>query len=105
MKKPTHSMTLRLSPDVAEAVENRAYERGCSKGDWIRAAIRKSLLQEHESEILAENQRIVDRFAHGNSPEIEAKRSISREKLLAFRNKLKRETPQGNSHARIVGRH
>lgn len=51
MKKPTHCTTLRLSPDVAEAVENRAYERGCSQANWIRRAIRRALVEDHENEM------------------------------------------------------
>jgi predicted DNA-binding protein len=51
MKKRIHSMTLRLSPEIAEAVENRAYERGCSQADWIRRAIRRALVEEHENEM------------------------------------------------------
>jgi predicted DNA-binding protein len=51
MTKPTHAMTLRLSPEIAEAVENRAYENGYSQADWIRSAIRRSLVEEHEDEM------------------------------------------------------
>jgi predicted DNA binding CopG/RHH family protein len=50
MKKRIHSMTLRLSPEIAEAVENRAFERGISQADWIRLAIRRSLIEAHEDE-------------------------------------------------------
>jgi hypothetical protein len=46
-----HAMTLRLSPEIAEAVENEAYERGCSQADWIRLAIRRLLVEEHESKM------------------------------------------------------
>jgi len=51
MKTPIHAMTLRLSPEIAEAIENRAFERGCSQAEWIRAAIRKSLVQALEDEM------------------------------------------------------
>ena len=51
MKRPTHAMTLRLSPEIAEAIENRAFERGCTQTDWIRAAIRRSLVQALEEEM------------------------------------------------------
>ena len=51
MNKPLHSMTLRLSLEIAEAIENRAYERGISRADWIRRAIRRSLVEEHENEM------------------------------------------------------
>lgn len=51
MKTPTHAMTLRLSPEIAEAIENRAFERGCSQADWIRTALRRSLVQALEDEI------------------------------------------------------
>jgi predicted DNA-binding protein len=51
MKRLQHSMTLRLSPEIAEAVENRAYERGSSEADWIRRAIRRALVEEHENEM------------------------------------------------------
>jgi len=51
MRNATHSMTLRLSPDVAAAVEERAYERGISQADWIRLAIRRALVEEQENEL------------------------------------------------------
>ena len=51
MIRPTHAMTLRLSPEIAEAIENRAFERGCSQADWIRTAIRKSLVEVIQDEM------------------------------------------------------
>lgn len=44
-------MSLRLTPDAAEAIENRAYERGISQADWIRLAIRRLLVEEHEDDL------------------------------------------------------
>jgi hypothetical protein len=38
-------MTFGLSPEVAAAVENWAYERGISQVDWIRRAIRHGLVE------------------------------------------------------------
>ena len=60
MKTPLHSMTLRLSPDVAEAIENRAFERGISQADWIRLAIRQFLVQEHENEMRIARERFTE---------------------------------------------
>jgi Arc/MetJ-type ribon-helix-helix transcriptional regulator len=57
MNKSTHSTTLRLSQDVADAIENRADERGCSQADWIRSAIRRLLIEEYEREMRRANER------------------------------------------------
>jgi predicted transcriptional regulator len=43
MTKHNHSMTLRLQPEVAEAVENAAFELRMSQATFIRRAIRRSL--------------------------------------------------------------
>lgn len=51
MKKSTHPLTLRLSPEIAAAVENRAYERGISQVDWIRRAFRRSFFEKHDDEL------------------------------------------------------
>jgi predicted transcriptional regulator len=50
----THSMTLRLQPQVAEAVETTAYELRMSQASFIRRAIRRSLehAQMHELPIV-----------------------------------------------------
>jgi uncharacterized protein (DUF433 family) len=45
-------------------------------------------IHEHEPEVLAENQKIVERIDRGNAPEVESKRRTSREKILALRAKL-----------------
>lgn len=39
----TFSMTLRLEPRIEELVAEAAYERGLTRSDWIRAAIRNGL--------------------------------------------------------------
>jgi predicted transcriptional regulator len=53
-----HSMTLRLEPKVAEAVENTAYELRMSQASFIRRAIRRSLehAQVHELPIVRSRQ-------------------------------------------------
>jgi hypothetical protein len=50
MKRPTHSTTLRLSLDLAEAIQNRAYEQCIAQSDWIRRALRRALVEEQERE-------------------------------------------------------
>jgi hypothetical protein len=62
MKKQIHSMTLRLAPEIAEAIENRAFERAVSQADWIRLAIRHFLIEAHEDEL----QRRRNRATEGN---------------------------------------
>jgi len=57
MKRPTHCATLRLSPDLAEAIESRAFEQCVSQSDWIRRAIRRALVQEYENEIRVAGER------------------------------------------------
>jgi predicted DNA-binding protein len=60
MKKVVHSMTLRLPPEIAEAVENRAFEKGVSQANWIRMAIRRSLIEAHEDELQRRRKRATE---------------------------------------------
>ncbi len=46
-------------------------------------------LRDHESEVLMEDEKIAERIARGNPPEVEAKRRISRERLQALRERLR----------------
>lgn len=41
-------MTLRLDPAIEELVAGAAYDRGVSRSDWIRSAIRQALKKEQE---------------------------------------------------------
>lgn len=43
MNKSKHCMTLRLPPEIAEEIENRAFEKHVSQAAWIRRAIHSSL--------------------------------------------------------------
>src|ERR1700736_2015603 len=45
-------------------------------------------IEDHKAEVMAENQKIVERIARGNPPEIEAKLKDSRVKLRALQLKL-----------------
>jgi uncharacterized protein (DUF433 family) len=48
-------------------------------------------IEEHKTEVMATNQKIVERIARGNPPEIEARREKSHAKLLALREELRRK--------------
>lgn len=58
---------------------------GVSPGQ-VQAALH--YIEEHEEEVMAAYQRILDRIARGNAPEIEAMREESHQKLLARRAEL-----------------
>jgi uncharacterized protein (DUF433 family) len=51
-------------------------------------------IEEHKEEVMAENQKIEERIARGNPPEIEALREQSHAKLLAYREELRRKKAQ-----------
>jgi hypothetical protein len=42
-QRHTYCLTLRLEPMLEELVAQGAHERGITKSDWIRIAIRKDL--------------------------------------------------------------
>lgn len=64
----------------------------------------KSYFEEHREEVLAMNQKIQQRIARGNSPEVEARRSVSRAKLQAFREQLRQQHQASeNNHERNSG--
>ena len=50
--------------------------------------------EEHREEILAENQKILERIARGNPPEVQAKLEASHAKLLALKEALARKRAQ-----------
>ena len=56
-------------------------------------------IEEHREEVRAENQKILDRIARGNPPEVEAKRKESRAKLAALREELRRRSGGGSNGA------
>jgi uncharacterized protein (DUF433 family) len=51
-------------------------------------------IEEHKEEVMAENQKIEERIARGNPPEVEALREKSHAKLLAYREELRRKKAQ-----------
>jgi uncharacterized protein (DUF433 family) len=51
-------------------------------------------IEEHKEEVMAENQKINERHARGNPPEIEAMRQESHKKLLALREELRQKRLQ-----------
>ncbi len=55
--------------------------------EQVHAAVR--FIEEHKAEVMAEYQKMLDRCARGNSPEIEALVARSHEKLLKMREELK----------------
>jgi uncharacterized protein (DUF433 family) len=63
----------------------------------VQALIR--YIEEHKEEVRAENQKILDRIARGNPPEVEAKLRESRAKLYALRDELKRRRREGSNGA------
>jgi uncharacterized protein (DUF433 family) len=60
-------------------------------------------IEDHESEVRAEDEKITNRIAIGNSPDVEAKRRVSRMKLLALRDRLERNGGPEDPHARASG--
>ncbi len=64
----------------------------------------RSVKEEHRDAIMAHHQKIEERIARGNPPEIEAKRVKSRAKLLALKEELQRkraaEESNGTGHPR-----
>jgi uncharacterized protein (DUF433 family) len=60
-------------------------------------------VEEHWEEVMATNQKILDRIARGNPPEVEAKRQASRAKLQALRAELERQRSQETVNARDPG--
>ena len=50
--------------------------------------------EEHREEILATNQKILERIARGNPPEVEAKLQVGMAKLKALREELERKRLQ-----------
>ena len=48
-------------------------------------------IEDHKEEVMAEEQKIKERIARGNPPEVEAKRLESHKKLLALREELRRK--------------
>jgi hypothetical protein len=55
-----HSMTLRLTLELAEAVEDRAFERAVSQADLIRMAIRHFLIEAHEDDLQRRRRRATE---------------------------------------------
>jgi uncharacterized protein (DUF433 family) len=60
-------------------------------------------VEEHWEAVMATNQKILDRIARGNPPEVEAKRQASRAKLQALRAELERQRSQETVNARDPG--
>ncbi len=58
----------------------------------VEALIR--YFEEHREEVLATNQKILERIARGNPPEVEAKLQVGRAKLRALREELERKRLQ-----------
>jgi uncharacterized protein (DUF433 family) len=54
--------------------------------DEVLAALK--YIEEHQEEVMAEYQKILDRIARGNPPEIEARAAASRARLLARKAEL-----------------
>jgi uncharacterized protein (DUF1778 family) len=57
MSSPKTCMTLRLDPAIDELVAEAAHDKGVTKTDWIRSAIRQRLKAQMT---LERNQRIKD---------------------------------------------
>jgi uncharacterized protein (DUF433 family) len=61
-------------------------------------------IEEHKAEVMAENQKIVERIARGNPPEVEALRAESHAKLLRLRDELRQRSQEGVNGASDPGR-
>jgi uncharacterized protein (DUF433 family) len=63
-------------------------------------------IEEHKEEVLADYQKILDRCARGNPPEIQAKLDASRERLRAFKDALRaKQSRNGETHEGSSGGH
>jgi uncharacterized protein (DUF433 family) len=62
----------------------------------VEALIR--YIEEHREEVLAENQKIDERIARGNPPEVEARLPGSRARLIALRDELRRQALRGETN-------
>jgi uncharacterized protein (DUF433 family) len=60
--------------------------------DEVQALVQ--YIEEHKEEVMAENQKIEERIARGNPPEVEAIREESHARLLAYREELRRKKAQ-----------
>jgi uncharacterized protein (DUF433 family) len=56
----------------------------------------KQYFEEHKEEVLAENQKILERIARGNPPEIEERRKESHARVMALREELERKRQERN---------
>lgn len=61
-------------------------------------------IEQHKAEVLEEYQKILDRAAKGNPPEVEEKLKKSKRKLELLRDKLRLERNGGKSHEGRSGR-
>ena len=55
-------------------------------------------IEEHREEVMAENQKIEERIARGNPPEVVAKWKQSQAKMLALREELLKRRVREQSH-------
>jgi len=69
--------------------------------DQVRAA--REYIENHPAEIQAEFQRIKERIARGNPPEVQAKLAAARAKLKARLENACQERSQGNGNAGCPG--
>jgi uncharacterized protein (DUF433 family) len=83
------------------------YLRAGRSPTWIAALLRLSTpevealvryIEEHRDEVMTENQKIEERIARGNPPEVEARLLGSRARLLALRDELRRKTQRGETN-------
>lgn len=63
-------------------------------------------IEDHQEEVMAQEQQIKERIARGNPPEVEAKRQESHQKLLALREDLRQQRLQEEANGACPhGRH
>ncbi len=81
------------------------YQRAGLSANYIAACLSLSTrevvaliqyIDDHKEEVMASNQKIEERIARGNPPEIEAMRAESRAKLLALREELRRKKQESH---------
>lgn len=68
--------------------------------DQVLSALK--YIEDHKPEVLAEYQKIMDRIARGNAPEVEAKREASRAKLLALQRQFQKLNGHGGKDERVT---
>ena len=69
--------------------------------EQVQIALR--YIEEHRDEVMTQYQKILDRCARGNPPELQAKLDANHEKFLAWARQRRSTKENGAGHARDPG--